>query len=104
MLRSRAAQLATNGDCTGALPLIDQAKAIDPAGDESAALMAGRCYISTKNFAAAKPALERAVAHDPSSGDARLALGIAKYHLGEKDAARAEKFIAELVLDGAAIP
>ena len=98
VLRSRAAQLATNGDCTGALPLIDQAKAIDPAGDDSAALMAGRCYISTKNFAAAKPALERAVAHDPSSGDARLALGIAKYHLGEKDAARADLEQAQKML------
>ena len=98
VLRSRAAQLATDGNCTAALPLIDQAKAIDSAGDDSAALMAGRCYISTKNFAAAKPALERAVAHDPSSGDARLALGIAKYHLGEKDAARADLEQAEKML------
>ena len=98
VLRSRAAQLATNGDCSAALPLIDQAKAIDPAGDDATALMAGRCFISTKNFAAAKPALERAVAHDPSSGDARLALGVAKYHLGEKDAARADLEQAQKML------
>lgn len=98
VLRSRAAQLATNGDCTAALPLIDQAKAIDPAGDDAAALMAGRCYLSTKNFAAAKPALERAVAHDPNSGDARLALGVAKYHLGEKESARADLEQAQKML------
>jgi tetratricopeptide (TPR) repeat protein len=90
VLRARAAQLATKGDCSSALPLLEQAKAVDPAGDDAAALMAGRCLISMKNFAAAKPALERAVAHDPHSGDARLALGVAKYHLGEKAAARAD--------------
>ncbi len=108
VLRSRAAQLATNGDCSAALPLIDQAKAIDPAGDDAAALMAGRCLISTENFAAAKPALERAVAHDPNSGDARLALGVAKYHLGEKDAARADLEHAQKMLPnnpgGGALP
>lgn len=90
VLRARAAQLATRGDCSAALPLLDQAKALDPAGDDEAALMAGRCLISMEKFAEAKPILERAVAHDPSSGDARLALGVAEYHLGEKDAARAD--------------
>ncbi|MBK7949190.1 MAG: tetratricopeptide repeat protein [Deltaproteobacteria bacterium] len=98
VLRARAAQLATKGDCASALPLIDQAKAIDPAGDGAAALMAGRCLLSMEKFAEAKPALERAVANDPDSGDARLALGVAKYHLGEKDAARADLEAAQKML------
>jgi len=90
VLRARAAKLASEGNCAGALPLIDEAKAIDPAGADAAALMAGRCLLSQEKFAEAKPVLERAVAHDPSSGDARLALGVAKYHLGESEAARAD--------------
>src|SRR5690606_29643376 len=49
-------------------------------------------------FAEAKPVLERAVAHDPSSGDARLALGVAKYHVGERDAARADLEQAQQML------
>lgn len=98
VLRARAAQLSTKGDCASALPLIDQAKAIDPAGDDAAALMAGRCLISMEKFAEAKPVLERAVANDPNSGDARLALGVAKYHLGEKDAARADLEAAQKML------
>jgi len=90
VLRARAAKLATAGDCAAALPLIEQAKGIDPAGDDTAALMTGRCLISQEKFVEAKPVLERAVAHDENSGEALLALGVAKYHLGEKDAARAD--------------
>ncbi len=90
VLRARAAKLATAGDCAAALPLVEQARAIDPAGDDAAALMTGRCLISQEKFAEAKPVLERAVAHDANSGEALLALGVAKYHLGEKDAARAD--------------
>ena len=52
VLRARAAQLATKGDCSAALPLLDQAKALDPAGDDATALMAGRCLISQERFAA----------------------------------------------------
>ena len=98
VLRARAAQLATKGDCAAALPLIDQAKAIDPAGDDAAALMTGRCLLSQQKFAEAKPVLARAVAHDPASGDARLALGVAEYHLGEKDAARTDLEAAQKML------
>ena len=98
VLRARAGQLATKGDCTAALPLLNQAKALDPAGDDATALMAGRCLISQEKFAEAKPVLERAVAHDGNSGDARLALGVAKYHLGEKDAARADLERAQAML------
>lgn len=98
VLRARAAQLATKGDCSAALPLIDQAKALDPAGDDATALMTGRCLISQERFAEAKPALERAVSFDAQSGDARLALGVAKYHLGEKDAARADLEAAQSML------
>jgi tetratricopeptide (TPR) repeat protein len=98
VLRARAAQLATKGDCAAALPLIDQAKALDPAGDDATALMAGRCLISQERFAEAKPVLERAVAFDAKSGDARLALGVAKYHLGEKDSARADLEAAQAML------
>lgn len=98
VLRARAAQLATRGDCSAALPLLDQAKAIDPAGDDATALMAGRCLISQERFAEAKPVLERAVAHDANSGDARLALGVAKYHLGEKDSARGDLEAAQRML------
>lgn len=90
VLRARAASLASKGDCEAALPLIDQARALDPAGEGSSALLAGRCLISLKRFAEAKPVLERAVSHDPSSGDARLALGVSEYHVGERDAARAD--------------
>lgn len=98
VLRARAAQLSTKGDCAAALPLIEQAKALDPAGDDATALMAGRCLISQEKFAEAKPVLERAVAFDESSGDARLALGVAEYHLGEKDAARADLERAQAML------
>jgi tetratricopeptide (TPR) repeat protein len=98
VLRARAATLASRGDCASALPLIDQARALDPAGDGASALMAGRCLIDMKRFAEAKPVLETAVAHDPSSGDARLALGVAKYHLGERDAARADLEQAQQML------
>ena len=98
VLRARAALLANRGDCSAALPLLDQAKAIDPAGDDATALMAGRCLISQERFAEAKPVLERAVAHDANSGDARLALGVAKYHLGEKDSARGDLEAAQQML------
>ena len=98
VLRARAAGLATKGDCPAALPLLDQAKALDPAGDDATALMAGRCLISQEKFAEAKPVLERAVAHDAHSGDALLALGVVKYHLGEKDAARADLERAQAML------
>lgn len=98
VLRARAATLASRGDCEAALPLIDQARALDPAGEGESALLAGRCLISMKRFAEAKPVLERAVAHDPSSGDARLALGVAKYHVGERDAARADLEQAQQML------
>lgn len=98
VLRARAAQLATGGDCDAALPLVDRARAIDPAGDDATALMVGRCLLSQQKFAEAKPVLERAVAHAPDSGDARLALGVAKYHLGEKDAAQADLERAQAML------
>ena len=98
VLRARAAQLATRGDCSAALPLLDQAKVLDPAGDDATALMAGRCLISQERFAEAKPVLERAVAHDANSGDARLALGIVEYHLDEKGAARGDLEAAQRML------
>jgi tetratricopeptide (TPR) repeat protein len=98
VLRARAAKLATAGDCAAALPLIEQARGIDPAGDGAAALMTGRCLISQEKFAEARPVLERAVAHDPNSGEALLALGVAKYHLGDKDAARADLERAQTML------
>lgn len=98
VLRARAASLASKGDCEAALPLVDQARALDPAGEGASALMAGRCLISMKRFAEARPVLERAVEYDPSSGDARLALGVAEYHLGERDAARADLERAQTML------
>lgn len=90
VLRARAAKLASGGDCAGALPLVEQAKRMDPAGDAATGLMVGRCYISMQKFAEAKIALDGAVAHAPDSGEALLARGVANYHLGDKAAARAD--------------
>ncbi len=100
ILRARAAELASRDDCAGALRLLDEADDFDsravPDATESRApipmqaevdLLRGRCLVSLQRFEAARPALERAVASDPRSGEAALALGIVRYELGDAEGA-----------------
>lgn len=95
VLRSRAANLATNDDCHNAVRLLDRAARLDPAGGTNSALLQGRCLVQLQRYIEAKPLLEQVVALDPSSGEAALALGMARYHLGDSTGAYRELVRAE---------
>lgn len=98
VLRARAADLATRGDCGQALALLDQAKGLDPSGDTAVLLLRGRCLVADERYEEAIPLLERAVAAQPDSGEAALALGIARYETGDRNGALTELERAEALM------
>ena len=98
VLRARAAELANRGDCAAALPLLDQARERDPAGESQVELLRGRCLVQQERFEEARPLLERAVESQPENGEAALALGIARYEVGDVDGALVALERAETLL------
>ncbi len=91
VLRVRAAQLAGDGQCAAALPLLARARSLDPE-DAAAARLEGRCLFEERRYADAAAALARADRLDPGRGDVALLLGMAWYHAG--DIARADASLA----------
>lgn len=87
VLRAQAAQLAADGRCDEALPLLEEARA-RARDDARSALLQGQCLLQAKRYSEALGSLEDAARLDPGSADAALYLGMARYHVG--DAAGAE--------------
>lgn len=88
VLRTQAAQLAADGRCAEALPVLAQVRELDPS-DPAAPLLEGKCRFNAKQYADAVAPLEEALQLDPNSGDAALTLGMAQYHAGDLDGATA---------------
>lgn len=82
--RLRGEQLAAQGRCEEALPLLEKARAADP-GDARAALVAGQCQIKLRQYAEAAALLEEARRLDPDLAEADLLLGMARFHQGDLD-------------------
>lgn len=97
VLRVRAAQLAGDGQCARALPLLARARSLDPE-DAAAALLDGQCLFEQRRYADAVPALAAADRLDPGRGDVALLLGMARYHEGELAQADADLARAEALL------
>ena len=85
VLALRAADLEAQGRCADAVALYrDQARE-----NARVALVAGRCQVRGQAYADAVDTLEAARELPDAPADVDLQLGIAQYHLGELDAARA---------------
>lgn len=99
VLRIRAAQLAGEGRCQEALPLLERARERAP-DDAGAALLQGQCLFEEKRYRDAVAPLEDALRLDPNLGEAALVLGMAYYHDGDpvraqRELKRAEKLLPE---------
>ena len=97
VLRFRAEQLAGRGQCAEALPIVREARRIDPL-DASAALVEGECAMRVGQHARAIQPLQDARRLDPSLSAATLYLGIVHYELGDLNAAERELIEAEQLL------
>jgi len=89
-----ASQLAREGRCEAALPDLERALEATP-GDVDLALLAGECSIRLGRYANAASTLEQARALAPGRGDVALQLAVARYHLGDLEAAEAALDAAE---------
>ncbi len=97
VLRLRAEQLAARGQCAEALPIVREARRLDPL-DALAALVEGECALRVGQSARAIQPLREARRLDPSLSAAILYLGIAHYELGQLEAAERELNQAEQLL------
>ncbi len=86
VLRLRAEQLAADGRCEEALPVLRRARSADPT-DARAALLEGECLIRQGDYVAAIVPLTDARRLDPELGEAALYLGVAAFHAGDLDTA-----------------
>jgi len=92
VLRLRAEQFAAEDRCGDALPVVRQARRLDP-NDARAALLEGECAIRLGRYGQAIPPLEDARRLDARLSEATLYLGIAQYQTGER--VEAEKNLSE---------
>lgn len=88
VLRLRAEQLAADDDCEQALEVLERARAVD-ASDARAWRLAGRCQLRLQRYGAAADSLARAAEIDPRLEDVAGLRGIALYHTGDLEGARA---------------
>ncbi len=82
----QATQSVQSGQFEGALQLVDQALAINPA-DPDAHILRGICLSQTGQPAAATEAFQRAMYLDPNSSKARYNLAVHQYAQGQKSEA-----------------
>ena len=82
VLQARAARLASEGQCAEALPILREARRLQPDAADSA-LFEGQCLFQANRYAEAVPPLADAARLDPDSGEAALLLGMASYHAGD---------------------
>jgi tetratricopeptide (TPR) repeat protein len=88
VLQARAARLASEGQCAEALPILREARGLEP-NSADAALLEGQCLFQANRYAEAVPPLADAARLDPDSGEAALLLGMASYHSGDNAGASA---------------
>jgi Flp pilus assembly protein TadD len=82
VLQARAARLASEGQCAEALPILREARTLQPDSADSA-LLEGKCLFQASRYAEAVAPLADAARLDPDSGEAALLLGMARYHTGD---------------------
>ena len=82
VLQARAARLASEGRCAAALPILREARRLQP-DSADAALLEGQCLFQARRYAEAVAPLADAARLDPESGEAALLLGMAGYHTGD---------------------
>ena len=87
VLRLRAEQLAYDGRCDEAVPVLREARRLDPQ-DARIALLEGECFVRERQYLEAIEPLETARDLDPSLSEATLYLGMCHFQLG--DYAKAE--------------
>jgi tetratricopeptide (TPR) repeat protein len=87
--RAAAERLAQEGRCAAALELFADLRK-EGAPDADLLLKEGRCEIQLRRYDVAAETLLEAERLDPESGEIRLRLAIALYHLDQLDAARSE--------------
>jgi tetratricopeptide (TPR) repeat protein len=85
VLLLRAENLAAEGRCADALPVLEQAKAAAPR-DARVPLLAGRCLVDAGRYSEALAELDRARGLDPDLANVELYRGVALYHLGDMGA------------------
>ena len=89
-----ARRLALEGRCEAALPELERALGAAP-GDVDLALLSAECAIRLGRYAEAAGILEPAHARAPQRGDVAFQLAVARYHLGELEAAESALSAAE---------
>jgi len=82
VLQARAARLASEGQCAAALPILREARTLQPDSADSA-LLEGKCLFQASRYAEAVAPLADAARLDPESGEAAMLLGMARYHTGD---------------------
>ena len=87
IMRLRAEQIVSAGQCKEALPLLRNAQLKD-ASDSRTAFLEGQCLIQLNRFDEAVVPLTRAKKIDPTLAEADLMLAVAYYHLEEYERAQ----------------
>jgi tetratricopeptide (TPR) repeat protein len=86
-LVASAAERVAAGDCAGALPLFEGARALRPDGLEALNGL-GHCYLVGKDYARAQASFTAALAHAPRDDEALIGLGDAYRLDGQRQRAR----------------
>jgi len=94
VLRMRAEQLASEGQCTEAITTARRARELDP-DDAVAAFVEGRCALNLQRYEEAISALEQAQRLSPGLEGLAIDLTAARYHHGDLAAAEASLSVAE---------
>lgn len=86
---AEALTLAAEGRCAAAVPRLEALAAGPAAEDPRVHRALGLCRLRANRFAEAAAALERSLALDPRSDESALQLAAARYHLEDREGARA---------------